>query len=57
MKKHEIYPAIMQDRNRYADNFFSFVYDLNRDGWNDVFVIGFPSTAVAWYENPGPGRS
>jgi FG-GAP-like repeat len=53
VKKHEIYAASVQDRNRYADNFFSFVHDFNRDGWNDVFVIGFPATAAAWYENPG----
>ena len=53
VKKHEIYRAVVQDRNRYADNFFSFIYDLNRDGWNDILVIGFPATAAAWYRNPG----
>jgi FG-GAP-like repeat len=50
--KHELYPAKPQDRNRYADNFFSFVYDFNADGWDDVFVVGFPGTSAYWYENP-----
>ena len=50
--KREIYPAKPQDRNRYADNFFSFVFDFDRDGWNDVLVVGFPGTPAAWYENP-----
>ena len=42
--KHEIYPPRAQPRNRYADNFFSWVYDFNRDGWNDVLVVGFPNS-------------
>ena len=48
----EIYPPKPQDRNRYADNFFSWVYDFNGDGWNDVFVVGFPGTPAYVYENP-----
>lgn len=50
--KHEIYGPVPQDRNRYADNFFSWVYDFNGDGWNDVFVVGFPGTPAYVYENP-----
>lgn len=50
--KHEIYKPVPQDRNRYADNFFSWVYDFNQDGWNDVFVVGFPGTPAYVYENP-----
>jgi hypothetical protein len=26
--------------------------DINRDGWPDEVVIGFPGTAALWYENP-----
>ena len=52
-RKREIYPAVAQDRNKYADNFFSFVRDFDRNGWNDVLVIGFPGTPAAWYRNPG----
>ena len=52
--KHEIYAPVPQDTNRYADNFFSWVYDFNGDGRNDVFVVGFPGTPAYVYENPGP---
>src|SRR5882724_11266909 len=41
-KRHEIYAPRPQPRDFYADNFFSWVYDFNGDGWNDVFVVGFP---------------
>jgi len=50
--KQAIYPAKPQDVNRYADNFFSFVYDFNNDGWDDVFTVGFPGTSAYYYENP-----
>lgn len=51
--KHEIYKPIPQNRERYADNFFSWLYDFNGDGRNDVFVVGFPGTPAYVYENPG----
>lgn len=54
-QRHEIYPAKPQPRQRYADNFFNWVYDFNGDGRNDVFVVGFPATPAYVYENPGPG--
>src|SRR2546425_6013639 len=38
--------------NKYSDNFLTFVYDFNGDGWPDVFVIGFPGKEVFWFENP-----
>ena len=50
--RHEIYPPVAQPREGYADNFFSWVYDFNGDGWNDVFVVGFPGTPAYVYENP-----
>ncbi|MCZ6793112.1 MAG: VCBS repeat-containing protein [Planctomycetota bacterium] len=50
--KREIYPPKPQNRQRYADNFFSFVHDFDGNGWNDVLVVGFPGTPAAWYENP-----
>ncbi|QDU43993.1 FG-GAP repeat protein [Symmachiella dynata] len=52
--KHEIYPAQPQPRERYADNFFSWVHDFNGDKQPDVFVVGFPGTPASVYENPGP---
>jgi len=54
-KKHEIYPAKPQNREGYADNFFNWIHDFNGDGWNDVFVVGFPGTPAYVYENPKAG--
>lgn len=54
--KHEIYPAKPQPTERYADNFFSWVYDFDQDGANDVFVVGFPGTPAFVYQNPGNGE-
>lgn len=39
-------------KNTYSDNFFSYPYDFNGDGWMDVLVIGFPGKETAWFENP-----
>lgn len=39
--------------NAYSsDNFFSFVYDFNQDGWNDVLTYGLPGTPAFLYLNP-----
>jgi hypothetical protein len=50
--KREIYAAKPQNRDRYADHFFAWVYDFNRDGRNDVLTAGFPGTPAFVYENP-----
>jgi hypothetical protein len=50
--KREIYPAKPQPREGYADNFFNWIHDFNGDGWNDVFVVGFPGKPGYVYENP-----
>ncbi|MCI0683740.1 MAG: VCBS repeat-containing protein [Gemmataceae bacterium] len=50
--KHELYPPKPQNREGYADNFFSWVHDFNGDGWNDIFVVGFPGRPAYVYENP-----
>ena len=51
--RHEIYEPKPQNREGYSDHFFHWVYDFNGDGWNDVFVVGFPGTPAFVYENPG----
>ena len=51
--KNEIYPAVPQNRDRYADNFFNWVHDFDGDGWNDILVAGFPGTPGFVYRNPG----
>jgi hypothetical protein len=38
--------------NKYSDNFISYGYDFNADGWTDYCVIGFPGKETFWYENP-----
>lgn len=40
-------------KNAYSnDNFFSFVYDFDGDGWNDVLTFGLPGTPAYLYLNP-----
>ncbi|MFM7167345.1 MAG: VCBS repeat-containing protein, partial [Planctomycetaceae bacterium] len=51
-QRQELYPAVPQPRERYADNFFNWVYDFNGDGWNDILVVGFPGTPAFVYRNP-----
>ena len=50
---YEIYKPVAQNRDRYADNFFSWVRDFDRDGHQDVLVVGFPGTPAFVYRNPG----
>ena len=38
--------------NAYSDNFFAFTYDFNKDGWDDILILGFPGENSSWYENP-----
>lgn len=52
-KSYEIYKAVPQNMNGYADNFFNWVHDFDGDGLNDVLVAGFPGTPAFVYQNPG----
>lgn len=52
-KKFEIYNPIPQNREGYANNFFSWIYDFDGNGLGDVLVVGFPGTPAYVYENPG----
>ena len=51
-KKHEIYPAEKFDPLKYSENFLSYSYDFNNDGWTDYLVLGFPGKESWWFENP-----
>ncbi|MCM8534574.1 MAG: FG-GAP-like repeat-containing protein [Lentisphaeraceae bacterium] len=51
-EKFEIYPAKEFKVKGYSDNFVASCFDIDKDGWQDVLVIGFPGKAVRWYKNP-----
>jgi hypothetical protein len=51
--KKLIYQAAPQNREGYANNFFSWPHDFNKDGLVDVFTAGFPGTPAFVYQNPG----
>src|SRR5258705_108212 len=51
-EKIEGFEGALGTENKYSDNFFAYSYDFNRDGWEDILIIGFPGEQSAWYENP-----
>jgi hypothetical protein len=38
--------------NKYSDNFFVWILDFDKDGWNDILVVGFPGQDTSWFQNP-----
>ena len=38
--------------NTYSKNFVAYGHDINRDGWDDILILGFPGEKSSWYENP-----
>ncbi|MBI1901992.1 MAG: FG-GAP repeat protein [Planctomycetia bacterium] len=52
-EKYEIFPAKPQNVEAYANCFFSWIYDFDGDGKNDVLTAGFPGTPAYVYRNPG----
>jgi putative membrane-bound dehydrogenase-like protein len=52
-QKYELYPAVAQPMEKYADHFFAWVYDFDNDGNNDVLTVGFPGTPAYVLHNPG----
>ena len=62
--RYEYYPPVAPtkrlpyDFGYYSnDNFFSYVYDIDGDGWLDVLTAGLPNTPAYWYRNPGKSFS
>lgn len=51
-KQHTIYEPKPLDPRGYSKNFFAYSPDLNKDGWADVLVLGFPGDESYWFENP-----
>ncbi|MEX2213661.1 MAG: hypothetical protein WD768_06015 [Phycisphaeraceae bacterium] len=52
----EVYPPKPQNTKGYADHFFHWVYDFNKDGFADILIVGFPGRPAYVYENPGKGK-
>jgi hypothetical protein len=50
--KREFMPRVIYDPLQYSKSFFFYSGDFNSDGWNDIFIIGFPGEDASWYENP-----
>lgn len=46
------FEGALGEKNTYSENFISYAYDVNGDGWVDYIVIGFPGKETFWYENP-----
>jgi hypothetical protein len=53
-KEQEVpgFQGFLSGQNKYSDNFLSYAYDCNADGWMDYVVMGFPGKETIWYENP-----
>ena len=51
-ERHEYYAPQAYDIAVYSENFLTFSHDVNKDGWDDIIVIGFPGKEAFWYENP-----
>lgn len=51
-KKHEFASPQKVDPHVYSKNFFAFVFDFNKDGWDDILIYGFPGEDASWYQNP-----
>jgi hypothetical protein len=50
---HEIRPAPEFDGAAgYSNSFINFSMDVDRDGWPDLILIGFPGAEAVWLENP-----
>ncbi len=46
------FEGCLSGKNGYSDNFLSYAYDFNGDGWTDYLVFGWPGKETFWYENP-----
>ena len=52
-KTYPGFHGVFGNKNAYStDNFFSFAYDFNGDGWNDLLTFGLPHTPGYLYLNP-----
>jgi hypothetical protein len=50
--KHEFMPREIYDPLHYSENFFAYTADVNKDGFFDIVIIGFPGKETFWYQTP-----
>lgn len=46
------YEGAMGKNNAYSDNFLTYTWDFNNDGWMDILIYPWPGKETAWFENP-----
>lgn len=46
------YEGGLGTNNAYSENFLTYTYDFNGDGWTDIMVYGHPGKDGSWFENP-----
>jgi putative membrane-bound dehydrogenase-like protein len=51
--RHAIEPEKVFPRLQYSENFFAWIHDLDGDGKNDIFFVGFPGKEAWWMRNTG----
>jgi len=49
------FKGALGNENGYSDNFLTYAFDFNGDGWTDILCIGWPGKESYWYENPKGG--
>ena len=54
--KREFMPREASDPLAYSKSFFAYTHDFNKDGFEDIFIIGFPGAESHWYENPAAAK-
>lgn len=53
-KVHEVrMPGDFVAGKGYSNSFMNTTWDMDKDGWMDVVIIGFPGDPFHWYRNPG----
>jgi len=48
----EGFEGALGTKNDYSEDFLTFTFDINGDGWPDIIIVGFPGAQSFWYENP-----
>lgn len=53
LRKTEMRAPLAYDPESYSDAFIMDAHDFDRDGWSDVFQVGWPGREAWWFRNPG----